>query len=833
MEIGVGMKKFIIVLGFVFLFSSIGIARADNPVAIHLTIATDTQILFEGDETVTPCENSPASGVDTTNGYCAVIQSGLSNPADWSWFGTDGFLNTLGGFTNDFGNPNTYWGWFSDLVYGSTSLSSHSLTAGENLLLSYNTAPLKLSVSNLAPTQHDTVTFTLEEFGLDSSFNPIWNPALAGAVTVNGTAHTVASDGTFALALDNTSTYTIVGSESGFVNSNTITLNPAPDTTHETVLIRNGNTVIYQGTIALPSSGTIDITDDASVVHQVNSQSVLGVLYALDQTTTDFELSDLQYFNSFGSFYLKCLTAGASAPTCDNWQFVVNGTTPSTSMDATVLTGGESLAFYFGTPHQVLLSSSAISTGGTVTATAQNYNYNDNTWSALTGVTIGATQPDPSNPFSPIVVTSGVVDANGSVALTFASAGNYDIGIAEDFYFPTYPLTVSASSSGGGSGGGTPTAFSVPNALAYLSSVQGTDGSFGGSTLYTDWAGIAIASAGGPRGNILSYLSAHNSISSLLTDNERRAMTLMSLGQNPYSFGGIDYITAIVSKFDGTQFGDVGIVNDDIFALIPLRSAGYSSSDGIITTDIAFILSKQQGNGSWEGSIDLTASAVQALSPFSGVSGVSTALSNAGNYIQNAQGNDGGWSNVSSSSWAIQAMNALGASWTKNGKSTADYFGSIQATDGAGSPTSESLQNRIWTTSYAIPAVLGKSWSSIMQSVSKPTEGGSGGGTTVTDDTKKIDEKEKTETKKEDEKKEEQEKIVPVEEIQASTTPSNVAKSPTVKNVIVPKPSEVTQAEIPLVANATSSGAPATVPIVLASGSVLSLLYFVARRFIW
>ncbi|MBI5621255.1 terpene cyclase/mutase family protein, partial [Candidatus Falkowbacteria bacterium] len=496
----------------------------------------------------------------------------------------------------------------------------------------------------------------------------------------------------------------------------------------ETVLIRNGDSVIYQGTIALPAAGAVDIADDTGIVHSVNADSVLGVLYRLDQTSEAFTLSSLQYFDSFGSFYLKCLTPrDAAEPLCDNWQYVVDGQGPATSLDTTLLSGGEDLVLYFGYPHQIIFDSTTITTNGSFTASAQEYNYLDNTWEPLLGVTIGATQPNPADPWNPLVIASGLVDDTGSVSLTLADTGSYNVGIAEDFYFPSYIITVNAAGGRGAGGRGEttpPATFNVLEALTYLSSVQGPDGSFGNSSLYTDWAGMALAAAGdasSTRTNLLTYLTAHSSQSSLLTDNERRAMTLLSLGQNPYAFNGTDYIAAIINEFDGTQFGEEGLVNDDIFALIPLASAGYTVDDTIIVQNIAFILNQQQPDGSWVGGVDMTAAAIQALSPFSSVSGVSAALTQAGAYLQNTQNTDGGWGNISSSSWAGQAMSALGAAWTKNGKTLADYLGSQQAADGAALDETETLTNRIWATSYAIPAALGKSWNVMIQSVPKPT----------------------------------------------------------------------------------------------------------------
>ena len=481
---------------------------------IHLIVTTDNQKLYDNNENVSPCESSPGSGTTTISGYCAIIQSGLAT--NWSWYGTDGFLNSINSILNDFSNTYTSWSWFNDLNYGSISLSAHTLTSGENLLINYNISPLKLSVSNPNPTQHDTVTLTLSQFSLDSNYNPVWNNATSGSIIVNGTSNPVLSDGTFLLTLDNTTPYTISGSETGFVDSNIIILNPTATTTTD-ILGSNGG----------------------------DGRSIL------------------------------------------------------------------------------------------------------------------------------------------------------------------------------------PSTFSIPNAISYFSSVQDSSGSFSGSNLYTDWVSVALGASGSSnssRMNILSYMKTHNTVSSFLTENERHGMALLSLGQNPYSFNGTDFITPIVKSFDGTQFGDSSIYNDDIFALIPLSSSGYTSSDAIIIKDVSFLLGKQQPNGSWDGSVDLTSAAIMALKPFSDISGVSNALLNAGTYVANNQGNDGGWGNIYSSSWATQAMNSLNASWIKGGKSTSDYFASRQEKDGAVLPSSDTLQNRIWATSYAVPAVLGKTWTNIMQPVSKPTD---------------------------------------------------------------------------------------------------------------
>lgn len=386
--------------------------------------------------------------------------------------------------------------------------------------------------------------------------------------------------------------------------------------------------------------------------------------------------------------------------------------------------GEELLLTYNSYPLRISASPNSGTVGDTITFSVEEestFNPNppfDMLWTPSLGATVT------------LGTQSCATIADGTCSIILNTVGSLNAIGSKTLFVPSAFVGITISESGGGGGGGgggnppAPT-FSVPNALSYLKNTQGEDGSFGNSDLYTDWAGIALGAGSvtdSSRDKILSYFNSHNTLSSLLTDNERHAMALLALGQNPYSFNGINYIDAITSSFDGTQFGDVDLVNDDIFALIPLASAGYTVNDEMITKDIAFIISKQKTNGSWEESVDITAAAIQALKSFESVTDVSSALVKATNYLTKEQNNDGGWGNVSSTSWAMQAMSALDASWknSESNKTGLDYLATQQAKDGAVSPSSETLQNRIWATSYAIAGASLKPWSAIMQSVSKP-----------------------------------------------------------------------------------------------------------------
>lgn len=491
----------------------------------------------------------------------------------------------------------------------------------------------------------------------------------------------------------------------------------------EKVIIRNGGTLIWQGNISLQPAGNETIQDSSGNSHSINTQSVLAVIeQAVTASNQAFTLSNLQFDISYNEFYIKCVTSSGNQ-SCDNWQYEVGSSIPQVGIDQDILTDSETIGLYFGNPHQVVFDTTSITAGGTINATAQTYNYVDNTWSGLTGVHIGITTPNPNDPYNPNVVLSVPVNASGSASLAIPQAGTYSAGISEDYYYPSYTITVTSPSSGGAAGSiNNQITFNVQKALGYLESVQNKDGSFGSGDMYTDWASIAYGSLGvkdASENSIISYLLKNSKVSSVVTDNERRAMALMALGQNPYSFGGTDYITPIVNSFDGKQFGDSTLINDDIFALITLNSAGYTSSDTIISKDINYVISQQEADGSWGENADMTAAAVSALNAF-GYTKSNASVNKALLYLQGSQLLDGSWGNIYSTSWVMQAMSVSDSVWIKGNTTPAQYLATQQTADGAALLATETLSNRIWATSYAIPAALGKTWNAIMVSFAKP-----------------------------------------------------------------------------------------------------------------
>ncbi len=516
-------KKVIGVLMFVCLFTSSFVFAEENEnptpelpkVTIHLDIESDTQTVFNNDIEVTACD-SDNNGTMTLSAYCAVLQSGVNN--DWSWWGSDAFLNSLGGFTNNDNNNGVYWGWFANLELGQTGLNKYILNSGDSILISYNINPLRVISDNSNPVVGEPFNFTVQSFGYDSSWNPAWVPVLDANVNI-------------------------------------------------------GN---------------------------------------------------------------------------DNFQ----------------------------------------------------------------------------------------TDADGKVNYTASTEGNISIKATKSGFVDSKELNLSVATSSdnsnnNGGGGGpqiTKNNLDVSAAVSFLSQNQKQDGSFG-DMLYTDWVAIALGSVGNKSNagyiSLVNYLKNTKYTPSSVTDSERHAMALMAVGLNPYTALNVDYISNIVTSFDGVQFGDSSLDNDDIFALIALYGAGYNDSDSIIVSDISTLLSHQLSNGSL-GSVDMTAAFIQALRPFANIVGVNSAISKAENYLITQQDSFGSFGNSFATGWSLQALSQNNSFTTQNTKADL-YLANKQAVDGGVDDISNTNDNRVWATAYSIPGALHKEWSSILVPVTKPVISFTGG----------------------------------------------------------------------------------------------------------
>jgi hypothetical protein len=515
----------------------------------------------------------------------------------------------------------------------------------------------------------------------------------------------------------------------------TIPETTAPETIHVNVSVRENDIVTFEGQVELEKGGTQSLTDTGGTSSNIGTDSALAALIKADNDSDSFAITNTTFYPAYNSFLVNCLHVNNGNPeeACFAWQYVVNNTYPFVGSDSYTLNDGDTVYFYFGSPRRLNVPVTTAYVNDIVGATAESYDYQNNLWIPLTGTTVGATQPDPNNPWSPLVPYSTTTDSSGIANLIIGIPGVYNFGLATDYYFPTTAVTILAtatpavietnSNSNNNNNSQQSVSFDVIKAGQFLSSKQDSSGAISGD-LYTDWSAIGLSSIsdfGNEKTKIASYIKSHGTAGTWLPDYERHAMALLALGLDPRTTESTDYIAKITSQFDGTQFGDKNIFNDDIFALFPLIHSGYTSNNIEIRKAVEFILSKQSQNGSWM-SVDVTSAAVQALSMVKDISGVSDALIKSRGYLSNSQNGDGGFGDVFATSWATQAITALGespTSWVKNNKNPLDYLAINQ--ESAGNTVGLDDNSRIWGTAYAIPAVLGKTWDSILSRFPKPT----------------------------------------------------------------------------------------------------------------
>lgn len=510
---------------------------------------------------------------------------------------------------------------------------------------------------------------------------------------------------------------------------------PAQPALSVTITIRDGvHSFTGTTTLADASDPAIDISPTGSTsTVSVPADSLLATLLTLDAATSDFDITQLSYYSSYGSFIIDCVRFSGASADCYNWTFAVNGAYPQIGANAITLTNGDIVHLFFGSPRSTSVSISSVESGTPFTATALSYDLDSGAYVPAPGLTLGVGTANPDFTFTELATSTS--DNSGEAIFTLSATGTYSVGIQEDYYFPAATITITNASSStatstpstptsppsGGGGGTTHPTLNMQNALAFLASQQEPNGSFG-NPIFTDWVAIAYGAVdGGPAEAALrAYMKTAAPAMSNITDYERHAMALEALGINPYTGAPHDYITPITASFNGTQFGDP-VVHDDIFAFFALLHAGYTPTDPMLHKAADYIISKQVG-GYW-GDPDTTAAAIMALSTLFGPTGYSqsklgASVGQAAGMLAYYQNQNGSWGpapqgSVDSTSWVQTMINSVkefdpahaNDYLSGGGFLPTDFIAYAQKSDGGiDSPT------RVWSTSYAVMAASGKNW---------------------------------------------------------------------------------------------------------------------------
>jgi prenyltransferase beta subunit len=281
-------------------------------------------------------------------------------------------------------------------------------------------------------------------------------------------------------------------------------------------------------------------------------------------------------------------------------------------------------------------------------------------------------------------------------------------------------------------------AASLGRELAYLASVQNSDGGFGAAggqrsgELYTGWVAMGLAAAGrnpasvkrGGR-SVLDSLRGEASTLASLGDVERTVLAARACGASAYSFAGRNLVAEVL-RARGRDDSFDEQVNLTAFAIFSLRAVGHSASFSPIREAAGWIERQQNSDGGFgfggrgsHSDVDDTGAALQALA----AAGARNArlLGLAAAYLTRSQNPDGGFpqeyggeSNAQSTAWAVQGLIAAGkdpGSVRRRGSRTpTGYIESLLAPNGSVRYSRTSAQTPAWVTGQALIALAGKTF---------------------------------------------------------------------------------------------------------------------------
>ena len=241
------------------------------------------------------------------------------------------------------------------------------------------------------------------------------------------------------------------------------------------------------------------------------------------------------------------------------------------------------------------------------------------------------------------------------------------------------------------------------------------------------WVVMALSSLGNAPDT--SFLQSATSTDTDAVGLEAPILALAAAHQDPRTYPTSDLVQGLKSFYVGGQIGDPATLNDDIFGVLALVSAGVPTQDDVVAGTAAFIKAHQNQDGGFPfmvgGASDTntTAAAIMALIA-SGTSPTDAAIVQALAYLHAAQNQDGGFpydpksqwgtaSDASSDSWVMLALDASGVDqslWAAaSGTPMSDLVsyqtpqGYFEFQHGTGEDTFTPV-----TTSYAVLALSGK-----------------------------------------------------------------------------------------------------------------------------
>ncbi len=223
-----------------------------------------------------------------------------------------------------------------------------------------------------------------------------------------------------------------------------------------------------------------------------------------------------------------------------------------------------------------------------------------------------------------------------------------------------------------------------------------------------EWSIMAYASLGQNVG--ASYLRQPLN-SNVATDYEKRILAITAQRQNPSNYSSENFVVKLQSMFDGTQIGSASLLNDDIFGILALYSAGIN--DNTVSKSRGFLLSNQNSDGGWGYAPGLgsdsntTAMAVAALAATGSVPNSAT------DYLYRSQASGSGFAftpgqaaDGASTAWVISGLISARKSVPAEAKS---YLENLQTSNGSFKWHASDSTGSSLVTAYAVIALSGHS----------------------------------------------------------------------------------------------------------------------------
>jgi len=709
------------------LFFSKTVEAADNPV-VRVRIETPEKTIWNGEVEVKGCTITDANGIgyviDGPKAACALVaaakQGSFSYTFDDSGWGL--YLTEVDGIESD---SNNYWLYRVNYSSPPMGLTDYNLSNGDELLISFGPwpdTPLRVTSSTQVGVGEQFTVSSSYYDGNQSDFLPIGDAEVHLGAAVLHTDQ----QGKLTTSLSQAGTYPLYIEKDGYVRSERLqieAIDAATSGVKVNINIINLDQILWQGNVAVD---TTEFVDNSGNSHKIDHPTVLGALVEAGKAGgLPIEIASSAY-----GFYVVSID-GISPQGWDGWNYKVNGESPFVGMGDFEISDGDNIVVYYSIwPWKLEADKTSVKVGEEVTFTAYHYDSSSGQWqiSPDTTVMIGDKEYQ--------------TDQNGTVTRTFEQQGDYEAYIISGGWqnSQSVTITVSEKPSQKPSIGRDELYQSAQKALDYLKSQQGDDGSIENAGI-SAWCAVAFGSAGIYPGTVskqglslVEYLRTYvPAPSDQATDFARQILAALASGEDPRSFG-TDLINGLKEFHQAQQIGEKGLINDDVFAVLALLAAGENIDQEIIKDGIGHIVSHQNADGGFSYSTtgisdtDTTCAAIQALvlaknKGFSGSSDLDVVLMNAKGFLKEAQNNDGGFpyskagmfpdSNSATTSWAIQALIALGedvSAWkTEDGATPYHFLLSLQKEDGSFSWTREGPGQNLMT-AYAIPALLDQAW---------------------------------------------------------------------------------------------------------------------------